>query len=62
MLHYVQTKQMGVLDIPAHGGARRLYKSRYCYANTTDSAVLANCAQYRIATHDLLTSIQGDEQ
>ncbi len=27
MLYYVQTKPMGVPDIPAHGGARRLYKT-----------------------------------
>ena len=27
MLYYVQTKPMGVPDIPAHGGARRMYKT-----------------------------------
>ena len=27
MLYYVQTKRMGVPDIPAHGGARRMYKT-----------------------------------
>lgn len=27
MIYYVQTKPMGVPDIPAHGGARRMYKT-----------------------------------
>lgn len=27
MLYYVQTKLMGVPDVPAHGGARRMYKA-----------------------------------
>ena len=27
MLYYVQTKPMGVPDILAHGGARRMYKT-----------------------------------
>ena len=27
MLDYVKTKPMGAPDIPAHGGARRMYKT-----------------------------------
>lgn len=51
----VSSKDIGMYNTCPH-------LCRYCYANTTDSAVLANCAQYRIATQDLLTSTQGDEQ
>lgn len=36
---------------------------RYCYANTTDSVVLANCERYRISSKgDCLVPPQGGEQ
>jgi hypothetical protein len=51
----VSSKDIGMYNTCPH-------LCRYCYANTTDSAVLANCAQYRIATQKFWSSIQGDEQ